>query len=223
MPSSTGKERKPEQSEGMTHLCRTPSNCFDFFTADVSPPVPEMGEQFCRRTFITLPNSPLPSSPISTNSRSNLPGCAYVSKDKPDSFREVHTSCALSPRKCCPCPRVNCVFVCWRRVGEASVVADDPSEELDAVRLDARWLGMLDLSGESRGGIRGGGSCQPIIHQAYINRYAKPNKTGSETHGVCSLMWLWDYCPRSYSRLRLRPLRWHRYCSGATTILHLRP
>ena len=47
-------------------------------------------------------------------------------------------------------------------MGEGSVVTVDASDELDAVRFDVRWLGRLDLIGESLGGIRGGGSCQPV-------------------------------------------------------------
>lgn len=47
-------------------------------------------------------------------------------------------------------------------MGEGSNVAVDASDELEAVRFKERWLGMLDLVGESLGGIRGGGSCQPV-------------------------------------------------------------
>ena len=42
------------------------------------------------------------------------------------------------------------------------MAVDDASDELDAVRFEERWLGMLDLSGDIRGGIRGGGSCQSV-------------------------------------------------------------
>ena len=45
------------------------------------------------------------------------------------------------------------------------MAVEDASDELDAVRFEARWLGMLDLSGDIRGGIRGGGSCQSVAHQ----------------------------------------------------------
>ena len=51
-----------------TYLCRTPSNLFDFLTANTSPSRP-----FLYRTFMTLPNSPLPTSSSSTKSRSNRP------------------------------------------------------------------------------------------------------------------------------------------------------
>lgn len=52
-------------------------------------------------------------------------------------------------------------------MGEASVVDVDASDELDAIRFIVRWFGMLDLIGESLGGIRGGGSCQSVtrIHE----------------------------------------------------------
>src|SRR5258707_13253585 len=76
-PSENGRKDKCEKKKrGESHRCRIPSNRFDFFTAVICPLVPEIEKPPCRRTFITLPNSPLPSSPISTNSRSNLPGCA---------------------------------------------------------------------------------------------------------------------------------------------------
>jgi hypothetical protein len=58
-------------------------------------------------------------------------------------------------------------------VGEASVVDVDASDELDAVLLNERWLGMLDLSGESLGGIRGGGSCQPVNHEERIRQFVR--------------------------------------------------
>jgi hypothetical protein len=48
-------------------------------------------------------------------------------------------------------------------VGEAIIVVVDASDELDAVRFNARWFGILDFIGESLGGIRGGGSCQPVM------------------------------------------------------------
>ena len=174
MPSPVGKwaERQMRKKGGEeSHRCRTPSNRFDFFTAVISPLVPEIERPPCRRTFITLPNSPLPSSPISTNSRSNLPGCAYVSREELNPFSEVRLSCTqFSCSELCSCPQVVCGCGCGRRrpVGEARVVTVDASDELDAVLLSARWLGMLDLSGERLGGIRGGGSCQPVNHEVQI-------------------------------------------------------
>ena len=56
-------------------------------------------------------------------------------------------------------------------MGEARVVAVDASDELEAVLLSARWLGILDLSGESLGGIRGGGSCQPVNYEEQIHSF----------------------------------------------------
>lgn len=56
-------------------------------------------------------------------------------------------------------------------MGEASVVIVDASDELDAVLFSERWLGILDLSGESLGGIRGGGSCQPVNHEVRIHQF----------------------------------------------------
>ena len=47
-------------------------------------------------------------------------------------------------------------------MGEGSIVTVDAFDELDAVRFKERWLGRLDLIGDSLGGIRGGGSCQPV-------------------------------------------------------------
>jgi len=171
--SENGRKDKCEKSGGEeSHRCRTPSNRFDFFTAVISPLVPEIERPPCRRTFITLPNSPLPSSPISTNSRSNLPGCAYVSREAHNPFSDARLSCAqFSCSEFCSCPQVACGCGCGRRrpVGEARVVAVDASDELDAVLLSARWFGMLDLSGESLGGIRGGGSCQPVNYEVQIH------------------------------------------------------
>jgi hypothetical protein len=58
-------------------------------------------------------------------------------------------------------------------VGETSVVAVDASDELDTVLFGERWLGMPDLSGESLGGIRGGGSCQPVNHEVRIRQFVR--------------------------------------------------
>jgi len=58
-------------------------------------------------------------------------------------------------------------------VGETNIVDVNASDELDAVRFDERWFGMLDLSGESLGGIRGGGSCQPVTNQAQIHQFKR--------------------------------------------------
>jgi hypothetical protein len=91
MTFGKGTERRKEIQE-KTHPCRTPSNRFDFFTAVMSLLVPEVEVSSCRRTFIAFPNSPLPNSPISTNSRSNLPGCARVSKEEPRPPSEARLS-----------------------------------------------------------------------------------------------------------------------------------
>jgi hypothetical protein len=61
--------RNKNKKNCTTYRCLTPSNLFDFFTANTSPSRP-----FLYRTFMTLPNSPLPTSSSSTKSRSNRPG-----------------------------------------------------------------------------------------------------------------------------------------------------
>jgi hypothetical protein len=179
--------------------------------------VPEIGRPPCPRTFITLPNSPLPSSPISTNSRSNLPGCAYASREEHNPLSEVRLSCA--PFSCsgfCSCPEVVCGCDCGRGrpVGEARLVTVDASDELDAVLLRLRWLGMLDLSGESLGGMRGGGSCQPTNPLIWVRDEAE-GRIG--TYGAWHLLLQLGSHPRSYSHFHSWRVRWHRCCSGVTT------
>jgi len=108
IPRRGRRRNNQAQRGGKSHRCRTPSNRFDFFTAVISPLVPEIETLFCRRTFITLPNSPLPSSPISTNSRSNLLGCVKFSKEL-SPLNNVQPPCASFPRNaCCSCSEVVC-------------------------------------------------------------------------------------------------------------------
>ena len=71
-----------------TYRCFVPSNRLDFLMAyNSSPPF--------RCTLMTFPNWPLPTSSISTKSRSNLPGCSSA---KESDNRRV-TRVGLGPRR----------------------------------------------------------------------------------------------------------------------------
>ena len=105
----------------------------------ISPPFP------C--TLMTFPNSPLPTSSISTNSRSNLPGCSSAK----ESDNRRLTRAGLGPR----CRGASDDGT----VGELIVAIeldDDPEKD----RGDDTLIAFLD--GESLGGILGLGSCQSV-------------------------------------------------------------
>src|SRR6266567_8443498 len=117
---------------------------------------------------------------------------------------EARLSCAqLSCSGFCSCPQTVCGRGCGRRrpVGEARVVAVDASDELDAVLLSARWLGMLDLSGECLGGMRGGGSCQPVNHEVQNPLICARDEAEGRigTYGAWHLLRQLGYHPHSYS------------------------
>ena len=100
-----------------------------------------------RCTLMTFPNSPIPTSSISTKSRSNLPGCSSAKEF--DNRRLTRVD--LGPR----CRGA----LDDGTVGELIVAVeleDDPEKD----RGDDTLIALLD--GESPGGILGLGRCQSV-------------------------------------------------------------
>jgi hypothetical protein len=125
----------------LTYRCFVPSNRLDFLMAYNSSPPP------FRCTLMTFPNSPLPTSSISTKSRSNLPGCSSAK----ESDNRRLTRAGLGPR----CRGASDDGT----VGELIVAIeldDDPEKD----RGDDTLIALLD--GESPGGILGLGRCQSV-------------------------------------------------------------
>ena len=102
-------------------------------------------------TLMTFPNSPLPTSSISTKSRSNLPGCSSAK----ESDNRRLTGAGLGPR----CRGAADDGTVERFVGELIVAIeldDDPEKDRGDVTL------IVVLDGESPGGILGLGRCQSV-------------------------------------------------------------
>ena len=106
-----------------TNLCLVPSYGFDFLTAKTL-----LLNENLERTLMTLPKLPLPTSAISSKSRSKRPGCSYVFIS-PDGWRERTLERDDGRRM----PK----GVGKRSVGDAMLVIDD-CEPLDEVRHGER-------------------------------------------------------------------------------------
>lgn len=113
-----------------------------------------------RCTLMTFPNSPLPTSSISTKSRSNLPGCSSAK----ESDNRRLTRAGLGPR----CRGVADDGTVDRFVGELIVAIeldDDPEKD----RGDDTLIALPD--GESPGGILGLGRCQSTKIIEILSKY----------------------------------------------------